>query len=143
MLYHVPDPARAVAEFARLLRPDGSLIAATSGPRHLRELWEIRSQVFGLPAASETTQAFGSVTGDAILRRSFARVEWRDYDDELRCTDPDDVVAFITSMPPAEDASSEERRDLRRAVESRFNAGGGVFPVSKQTGVFLARVPLT
>ena len=41
MLYHVPDPALAVAEAARVLRPGGKLLVATNGPRHLAEMNEV------------------------------------------------------------------------------------------------------
>jgi SAM-dependent methyltransferase len=142
MLYHVPHPETAVAEFARVLRPDGVLMAATSGPRHLRELWQVRAEVFGGPPKSENPDVFGSVTGGAILGQNFRSVEWREYADTLRCTSPDDVLAFLTSAPPGEDASPYQLRNLRRALESRFDAGEGTFVVSKETGVFLGRIPL-
>jgi SAM-dependent methyltransferase len=142
MLYHVPHPETAVAEFAGVLRHDGVLMAATSGPQHLRELWQVRSEVFGGPPKSENPEVFGSVTGVAILGQSFRSVEWRDYADTLRCTSPDDVIAFLTSAPPGEDASPDQLRNLRRVVKSRFDAGEGTFVVSKETGVFLGRIPL-
>lgn len=142
MLYHVPDPTRAVAELARVIRPDGVLMAATVGPGHLRELWQIRAGVFGGPPILETAEVFGSVTGAPLLRDRFSAVEWRQYDDELRCTNPDDVLAFMTSTPPGEDASPAELDGLRRALDVRFAAGGGVLTVSKETGVFLASAPI-
>jgi SAM-dependent methyltransferase len=141
MLYHVPLPDTAVAELARVLRPEGVLMASTSGPRHLVELWELRSEVFGGPPKSENPEVFGSVTGREILGRKFANVEWRQYDDTLRCTDPNDVVAFLASAPPAEEASPDQLRDLRRRTKDRFDAGDGVFTISKETGIFLARGP--
>ena len=70
MLYHVPAPQRAVAEFARVLRPDGLLMAATNGPRHLRQLWEVRALVFGGPPTSAHPEISVAVTGAAILRRA-------------------------------------------------------------------------
>jgi len=139
MLYHVPAPETAVAELARVLRRDGVLMAATNGSRHLRELWEIRAEVFGCPLTSEHPEVFGSVTGAAILRRSFSTVQWREYPDTLRCTLPDDVVAFLTSAPPGEDVSADQLTALRRAVESRFDAGAGVLTITKESGVLLAR----
>ena len=141
MLYHVPDPPKAVAEIARVLDHHGVLVAGTSGHRHLSQLWEIRSEVFGGPASSENTEAFGAETGAAIVGRSFESVEWRPYADTLRCTSPDDVVAFLTSGPPGEDASPGELDELRRVVASRFDAGDGVFEVSKDMGILLARRP--
>jgi SAM-dependent methyltransferase len=139
MLYHVPDPEKAVAELARVLRPGGVLMAATNGPRHLVELWEIRAEVFGGAPISVLPDIFGSITGRPILGRSFAQVQWRHYADTLLCTSSDDVVAFLTSSPPGLDAASDQLSDLRQAVQRRIDAGGGVFTVSKETGLFLAR----
>jgi SAM-dependent methyltransferase len=141
MLYHVPDPARAVSELARVVRPGGVVMTATNGAGHLRPLWEIKAEVFGGRPESENPAVFGSVTGRPILDHSFARVQWRTYEDSLRCTDPDDVVAVLTSSPPGENASPEQRADLRRLVVARIEAGGGVFEVAKETGVFLSGEP--
>jgi SAM-dependent methyltransferase len=41
MLYHVPDPAIALAEAARVLRRDGKLLVATNGLGHLAEMNEL------------------------------------------------------------------------------------------------------
>jgi SAM-dependent methyltransferase len=38
MLYHVPDPERAVMEARRVLRSRGRLLVGTNGPRHLAEM---------------------------------------------------------------------------------------------------------
>jgi SAM-dependent methyltransferase len=141
MLYHVPDPPRAVAELARVLRDDGVLVAATNGPRHLRELWQIRSEVFGGRPVSQFVDIFSSLTGRPILDRFFTDIQWRVYPDTLRCTVPDDVVAFLTSAPPGEDATPEQRTALCRAVDRRFADGDGVFTVAKESGVFVARGP--
>ena len=139
MLYHVPDPEKAVAELARVLRPGGLLMAATNGPRSMDELWEIRSEVFGGPPTSVNAERFGSVSGLPLLRRFFGRVEWRDYEDTLLCTAAEDVVAYLTSSAPGLDATAAQLSDLRRAVQRRIEAGAGVLAVSKETGVFLAR----
>ena len=41
MLYHVPDPAAAVAEAARILRRDGKVLVATNSRSHLAEMNEL------------------------------------------------------------------------------------------------------
>jgi len=137
MLYHVPDPRLAVAELARVVRPDGVLIAGTVGPSHLRELAEIRAEVFGGPRVLATVDAFGIEVGEPMLRDCFADVEWRHYDDSLDCTDPDDVLAFLASTPPVEGASHEDRRRVVEAVHRRFAAGRGRMRISKETGLFV------
>lgn len=142
MLYHVPDPARAVAELARVLEPNGKLLAAANGPANLKELWEIRAEIFGVEPVDRTTGAFGSVTGQPILQARFSRVEWHAYADELRCTDPEDVVAHLTSSPPGEDADPRLIGALARAIRARFDGPDGLFRITKDTGAFVATDPL-
>ena len=141
MLYHVPDPRVAVAELARVLRSDGVLMAGTVGATHLRELDEICTEVFDQPRISATVANFGVEVGEPMLRGCFVEVEWRHYEDWLDCTDPDDVLAFLASTPPVEDASHQDRRRVAEAVHRRFAAGGGRMRVSKETGVFVCAGP--
>ncbi len=141
MLYHVPDPRMAVAELARVVRPGGVVIAGTVGPSHLRELDDIRAEVFDQPRIAAPVAIFGVEVGEPMLRGCFVDVEWRHYDDWLDCTDPDDVLAFLASTPPVEGASNEERRRVVDAIHRRFAAGGGRMRVSKETGVFVCTGP--
>ncbi len=66
MLYHLEDPDRGLAELQRVIRPGGRLVAATNGRDHLSEVWG--------PGSS----GFDDESGEAALRRHFARVERRD-----------------------------------------------------------------
>jgi hypothetical protein len=126
-----------------VLRPSGVLLAAANGRGNLDELWQIRAEVFGTPLHPETTTAFGMENGAPILRRWFGAVAWLDSPDELVCTDPRDVLAYLTSSPPGDAASAAQRRALTDAIGRRFDAGGGVLRVSKQTGAFVGRDPRT
>ncbi len=141
MLYHVPDIAVAVGELARVLRPDGCLLAAANGPANMRELWEIRSQIFDVKDQAGTTERFGSVTGLPMLTARFAQVEWRTYVDELRCTEPDAIIAYLTSCPPGEHAAPPLLAALHRAVHARFDDTDGVFTITKDSGAFVASGP--
>jgi SAM-dependent methyltransferase len=141
MLYHVPEPRLAVREMARVLRPEGVVLVATNGPAHLRELWEIRDEVFGGGLGRWFTEVFGIDNGGAMLREQFADVDWLPYDDRLICQDPDDVLTFMRSCPPAETASAAQLHHMAEVVAERFAAGGGVLEVAKETGVFVCRAP--
>jgi SAM-dependent methyltransferase len=142
MLYHLPDPTVGVKELARMVRPDGTVIVATNGRRHTAELRRLRAEVFGGSIGDDTLDAFGADVAFPILRDHFGRVEWRTFNDELRCTDPADVVAYICSTPPGEDASDEELMRLTNAVQREFERGGGEMKVSKDVGVFVCAEPV-
>jgi SAM-dependent methyltransferase len=142
MLYHLPDPARGVVELARVTRDDGLVVAATNGRRHMRELWSIRGRVFEVDDIDPTIDVFGADSGFPILRKHFGDVRWHRYADELRCTDLDDVLAYIRSTPPGEDASTAQVRELRAAIAAAFDEGGGVMTISKDVGCFVCRSPL-
>jgi SAM-dependent methyltransferase len=137
MLYHAPDPVRAVAELARVVRPDGTVIAATNGRRHMAELRQIEAEIFGPAVVDDTVEAFGAETGFPILRDHFRDVRWLAFADELRCTDPAAVLAYVRSLPPGESATADQVEELRRAIAARFTAG--VFTITKDTGCFRAQ----
>lgn len=141
MLYHLPDPARGVAELARVVRDDGIVIAATNGRRHMRELWEIRGDIFDLVAVDQTVDVFGAESGFAILRDHFDDVRWLQANDVLHCTDPEDVLAYVCSTPPAEDASPAQLRQITDALGRAFELGNGTMIITKDVGCFVCRSP--
>ena len=139
MLYHATDIDQAVGELRRVLRDGGLLVAATNGPAHLTELVEIERAVMPRDTYRDHREIFGSVSGREYLERYFASVEWRPLDDELLCTDAEDVFAYIRSMPPGDRATPEQELALRREIDERMRAGNGVLHVTKDTGIFVAR----
>jgi SAM-dependent methyltransferase len=68
MLFHVADLAGALSELARVLRGGGRLVAATNGPDHLRELYE-------LAGAAPFQSRFNSSNAQVALLRHFRSVE--------------------------------------------------------------------
>lgn len=143
VLHHVPDARRAVAEMARVVRPGGTVVVACVGDGHLAELHQIRREVFGEPWADVLASSFGASAGAQVLPASFGQVDWRPYRDRLDCRDPDDVVDYLASIPPVEDATDVQHAQVVEAVQARFSAGGGCLRVSKDTGLFVCREPRT
>jgi ubiquinone/menaquinone biosynthesis C-methylase UbiE len=139
MLYHATDPDQAVEEIRRVLRPHGTLMASTIGRAHLHELFDIEHAIFDGPHQRILGDIFGPVSGYTPLQHHFESVEWRTFDDSLRCIDVDDVVSYMTSTPPGDRATPEQLVKLREETQRRMDAGGGVLDVTKETGVFLAR----
>ncbi len=167
LLYHVPDLAQAIAELRRVLRPGGTLLAATNGQDHMRELWQLQEQAFvgaGISpqrAAEAVTRgraagalSFRLENGAQWLRRSFAEAHLEHYPDELHVTEVEPVVAYVASMWFVDDmlgaasapAMDDERAVLRTRVEDSFRflvqeriAAAGCLRISKATGAFVAR----
>ena len=137
MLYHLPDPRLGVVELARVVRADGLVVAATNGRNHMRELHEVEASVFGTAALDRTVDVFGAEVGFTLLREHFSDVRWIQYADVLRCTDLADVLAYSCSSPPGEDATPAQRAELEAALAARFEAGGGVMTITKDSGCFV------
>jgi len=72
VLYHLPDVDRGIAEVARVLTPEGTLIAASVGAGNMEELWSL----VGDSATSDLS--FGPENGEGLLSRRFRNVERHD-----------------------------------------------------------------
>ena len=141
MLYHVPDPRRAAAAFARVLRPAGVLLAATNGPRHLGAVADVSRTALGWSSLDFVDKQFGRSTGEEILRTAFGSVTWRVHPSTMVCTDPADVLEFIASSPAGQDATPDQRVALEEAVAARFAQEGGQMTITTEAGCFVAQDP--
>ncbi len=141
MLYHVPDPRRAAAELARVLRPDGILLAATNGPHHLDAIKELSRQVLGWSPLEFSDRRFGKTNGRTILASRFGSVRWHQHPSFMVCTNADDVVAFILSTAAGQEATPAQCHALEEAVAARFVEGGGSLRISQDAGCFVAVRP--
>jgi SAM-dependent methyltransferase len=106
MLYHVPDLDRGLAELARVLKRDGTLVAVTNSVEHLQELWDLAQR------ATRVAQfSFRSDNGEEVLRRHFAAVDRRDATGSVVMDDATirafagswDALAPLVQMPPLEE----------------------------------------
>jgi len=137
MLYHASDADLAVREIARVLRRGGMAIVTTNGAGNLGALHALNRRAFGEAARFPVDNTFNLETGEPILRRHFAAVEVTRAVDELRVTDPADVVAYLTSFPPGDEAGPGDLARLRRLTAAAFV--DGAFVVSRDTGYMIAR----
>jgi SAM-dependent methyltransferase len=139
MLYHLPDPRDALAEMARVLRPNGTAVIATNGISNMRELFDLRRSVFGGTHGDQLSAAFTLENGRPMVEAVFPTVDLRKYPDVLVCTDPRDIVDYLTSSPPGDGASERQIQALHETVAAGFDKSGGRFIITKDVGVFICR----
>jgi SAM-dependent methyltransferase len=90
MLFHVADLDGALGELARVLRPGGRLVAATNGPDHLCELYE-------LAGAAPFRSHFNSTNAERALRRHFRSVDRIDAHGWLVFSDRSAAQGYLDS----------------------------------------------
>jgi SAM-dependent methyltransferase len=89
MLYHVPELDRGLAELARVLCPDGRLVATTASDENLGDLWERIGDV------SRKSHPFTRENGTEALARHFADVELRPVDATVVFPNRGAVVQYV------------------------------------------------
>jgi len=97
MLYHVPNPAQAIAEFSRVLKPSGTLMVALNGHNHMRELWDLTDKAFQWARSVSSAKLFSPEDAIPILQRHFKWVALRPFDDNLRVTSAELLWRYVLS----------------------------------------------
>ncbi|PRD42588.1 hypothetical protein C5748_15970 [Phyllobacterium phragmitis] len=137
MLYHLTDPAVAVAEMHRVLKPGGFLAVTTNGANNMRRLYELTTAFGGTPY-DPAAAAFGFPDAERLLQERFGNVKSYVHPAHMRVTSPDDVFLALTSYPPGDQADDRQLIAFKDAIQSAFAEGGGALDVPKETGLFLA-----
>lgn len=92
VLYHIPNLGRAIAECARVLRPGGTLVAASVCSDNVKELWDL----IGVSEPRDPL-SFTRENGEAALAPFFREVGRRDLDVPLVFTDTESIRTLVAS----------------------------------------------
>lgn len=143
MLYHVPDRDRTLAEISRVLRPGGRFYASTIGQAHLREIADLVARFDpGLSMWGERpTDSFTLENGAAQLERWFGQVTLTRYEDALLVTEPAPLADYILSGKM--ELAGDEQATFHTFVEEELQRAGGTFYITKDSGMFECRAPLS
>jgi ubiquinone/menaquinone biosynthesis C-methylase UbiE len=150
MLYHVPDIERAFSEITRVLRPGGTLYAATNGERTQGEMgWMQQILDPSRPTNGyyfRDLLEFSLENGADQLSPWFSEVTLQRYEDALEVTEVEPLVEYLLSGSAADTAARELDADEfgRRVSElngrlEREMASRGAIRITKDTGLFVAR----
>jgi SAM-dependent methyltransferase len=139
MFYHVSDPARGMAELARVLKPGGKAIITTNGLNDSRGFYALGARAFGGPPVNPAAVTFGFEQAQNLLKATFGNVTCAPHPSRLRITDPQHVFDALTSYPPGDGAPEEQLAELKVAIAEAFEAGGGALVVEKESGVFVSQ----
>jgi SAM-dependent methyltransferase len=129
VLYHVADPETAIAELARVLDADGSLIASTlsDDTSERRRAWAILFDEE--PQPPPPPLSFSRENGRDLLLQQFRHVEQVDCDATLVFPTRDRLSRYVASLPPMSDLATR----VPDLVEP--------FRLPEKTTVFHARTP--
>lgn len=132
LLYHLDDADReqAFEEIQRVLTVEGELYASTNGNAHLQELYEVGSEYAEVPDDLD----FSLENGADELDEYFETVERRDFDDTLRVTEPEPLVAYLLSLPGFD---GEHAVEMERRFRDRI--GDDALELTTDTGLFVAQ----
>jgi SAM-dependent methyltransferase len=103
MLYHVPDIAKAVAEFRRVLRPGGVLLASTNAHDDMTALYGLWDRAFrAVPEASGVSSAsevrhFDSANAPGYLEAAFGSVEVFEARGQVAVPEAEPILAYFRS----------------------------------------------
>jgi SAM-dependent methyltransferase len=144
MLYHASDVEAAVGELRRVLRPKGTLLATTLGPRHMGELHDLANEILAGARLDRPSSRFGIDDAD-ILRHHFTAVELDRLPGELVLDAPDPLVRYLDSARDLFEPTLPPGITWARVldhVEGRLRheiASHGRFTVTTDSGVLVCR----
>jgi len=140
MLYHVPEPARAVSELRRVTRPGGQLVVGLNGDDHLRELRDLINDSLagaGRHSALVAGEPIMLDQGEELLAGFFSTVIRHDLCGELALPGPQPVIDYVRSMI-SRDHGAQDR--LAAGVAGRLTFGpDGLFRVRTHAGWLICR----
>jgi ubiquinone/menaquinone biosynthesis C-methylase UbiE len=137
MFYHVEDRPAALRDIRRVLVPDGTFCATTTGREYMRELNTTACRILEVPRHAPSAERFGLENGYHQMRSVFGQVEIRRYENSLRVTEVRPLIDYFTSMAPFISAPPDRWAALHEYFEQLINERGELF-IPIDVGILIA-----
>src|SRR5215211_1301660 len=134
MLYHVPNRPKTPQEIKRVLKPGGTLIAATVGDNHLKEMMDYLQQVHLGNIWESYANPFTLENGLKQLQSVFNNISLSRYEDGLNITEIEPIMAYIRSSMRSTELSEDELVTVRANLEQELKEKGRIF-ITKDSGL--------
>lgn len=136
MLYHAADTDLAVSEIKRVLKPEGTLYAATNSSGHIKQFVDLQKKFAAEPDeaayAGSAHEPFTLENGPQVLNKHFRHVSVHSAESIAEADDVSLLVRFVESMDVAVDV--DRMSDYLQSYIDSY----GHFPITRSSGLFVA-----
>ena len=143
MLYAVEDASKAISEIRRVLKPGGTLMAATNGAGHMQEILHSVSKIE--PGALENPASlffrnlpFTLENGAEQLAPVFSSIARVEYEDSIEVDQVQPVMDYILSGIDNSLVTPEAIQAATAALQAELDQNGKI-RISKKSGCFLCK----
>lgn len=137
VLFYCQDVQAVCREVKRVLKPGGRFVCSTYGQEHMKEVSQLVQEFDEkiVLSADKLYEKFGKENGEELLEKSFAKVEWQQYQDCLVVTEPEPLISYVLSCHGNQGQYIGEKYNDFRAFVKKKTAEG--FRITKDAGVFI------
>lgn len=137
VLFYCQDVQTVCREVKRVLKPGGRFVCSTYGREHMKEVSRLVQEFDEkiVLSADKLYEKFGKENGEELLEKSFAKVEWQQYQDCLVVTEPEPLISYVLSCHGNQGQYIGEKYNDFRAFVKKKTAEG--FRITKDAGVFI------